>query len=662
MYPIFFHRSSKIGRERDLIGEDVGTNNLHSHKIKKRRRLLRQENEEHLQRHILDRDLIHSKKQQIEESQVITNHPSPQPIRSSLLFNPSVANLLDSWGLNLAIEPVEPPQVLDPKILEVVASWGGTSPIPAPIYPILEPALGKQFEQGRIPSSKLSYSSVDDIVKSWYAKANESLSLGTIDGSDREKGLGEGMKGVKGKMSKGQTDDASVSIFPSPSVLTYFPKSKELEKRPKGMANMMKGQTFVPVTVSPSPSMSTTFPSSIYYGKGMRGMSKTQTNTPSTSTSVPTTTAAPSRQSKGKMSLSKSPTSVPQLMPLAPVVLSPSTVQTDNPTVAPFPPISSPPVKAGKGMSSMMGTMGGSSNSKGKGMSKGTNTPTKQISLPPAPSIPPPSIPNTTPVGTPILSAPNILPTPPILSPNPPVPLNNPVSTPILFPFTPFLPIQPTPSNTPVTTPNLTPVSTPNKSPAAPLPAVPTITTPNMAPLAVAPLLTPVTPPILVPTPTAPIASPTQTVPTMTPPTQAPLTTPVAPLEPTTGNQVAATPYQVLYAPTTGPISAADFTSAIDVTCAHVEQAIMDVIAMSPFLVVNDISCRSVSTATAPTTISFETNVVFDPSSTIVLMTKDIDGIIQTSFRIPEVNTLISSLNMLPSNNPFSATAMVTYS
>jgi hypothetical protein len=151
-------------------------------------------------------------------------------------------------------------------------------------------------------------------------------------------------------------------------------------------------------------------------------------------------------------------------------------------------------------------------------------------------------------------------------------------------------------------------------------------------------------------------------VPTVTPPTNAPLLIPVAPPAPVAGNPVAASPYQVVYTPTSGPISAADFASAIDVTCAHVEQAIMDVVAMSPFTVVNDISCQSVMTATTPATISFETNVVFDASSTIMLTPGDIDRIISTAFQSPQVSTLIAGLNMLPSNNPFSASTTVTYS
>jgi hypothetical protein len=529
--------------------------------------------------------------------------PSQQPAKSLVYTHPALAPLVASWSI-VSTQPL--------------------------------PTLNGQFGSATPTPYLLWNPTIVNVVESWFEIAGVQPSLAAPSTSN---GRGKGKGGDKGM--SGET------AFPSPSTSTNSPTSNDFGKGKGGMGVGMKERTNSPTfaatndptcpqpAASPMPSsgLPTTSPGSTKK-KGKGDMSTTavpstikMSKTKHPSFNPPTPATAP----KGKGMGSKS---------RPPKTRSPIAIQV--PTLAPqqktCPPVTIPPLPP---------------------------TPTMPMTVSPNP-MPIPSAPINPPLSSPISS-------PAIGAPNN-VPNQSPLTMPVLMtPNQIPTSVVPTPVAPPFPTPVTSPAtSTPTETPlAVPVP----ISTPN-APVLTSPNQTPVLSPI-VPTPTAPItlvptAAPVLTnAPTIAPvPVQAPVSSPgtiiptIAPVPvpvSSPGTTISASPFQVVYDPTPGSVTAANFVPAIDLTCANVEKSIMDVVNLSPFIVLSDIRCEPTTTTTAPTTITYDVVVIFDTSSTVIPTTSDIDQIINVSFQSPQVDTLISDLNLLPSDNPFSSTTSATY-
>jgi hypothetical protein len=170
--------------------------------------------------------------------------------------------------------------------------------------------------------------------------------------------------------------------------------------------------------------------------------------------------------------------------------------------------------------------------------------------------------------------------------------------------------------------------------------------------------------PVPVSMPTSTITAAPMNIPMALPVTLSPvILAPVPVSVPIPGISVRATPFSVVYTPTSAPVTAIDFMSAIDLTCIHVKESLRAIIGLNPFNSLVDITCTSVSTSTAPAaSISYDVVIIFSPTSSMVLTTNNTDDILEIAFLPPEVTNLINDLRTLPASNPFSTVTSTVYS
>lgn len=203
------------------------------------------------------------------------------------------------------------------------------------------------------------------------------------------------------------------------------------------------------------------------------------------------------------------------------------------------------------------------------------------------------------------------------------------------------------PNSSPTTafpSPTISPTSFVHVVPTAAAPSFLPVKLPTAFPISLAPMLPTV----------APIAAPKS-------PTVAPVAAPTAAPPSTNNTIVTASPFDVVYSPTPGSVTQQDFAPAINLTCAHIEQYIMQVYSLGPFIKLNHVTCSAFATATSPTKISFNVSAAFGNDSIFIPSQGNIDQLVSVALRPPEVNKLIGELNALPASNPLSATTNITY-
>lgn len=154
-------------------------------------------------------------------------------------------------------------------------------------------------------------------------------------------------------------------------------------------------------------------------------------------------------------------------------------------------------------------------------------------------------------------------------------------------------------------------------------------------------------------------ASPTALVSTTEDPTMS-LTAP-----PTiSGAAVRSSPFAVEFTLSSADVpSASDFNEAADVTIAFLNDYFVALFDLSDSTILEQFTGFQIGTA-EPSTIGFETVLMFDLSSTLIPEPFDIDNALETAFSPPTAQTLLQDLSALDASNPFSTANAVglTYS
>lgn len=571
---------------------------------------------------------------------VTTSSPSPSSTATAntLGFDQKVNFLIQDTELNATGKP-------DTKV-EAKGSIG-SSPTPSSILPThsLTPqpngvfassaSTSKKGSKGGAPtlsvspspstsatSTSSSQSPTSELKSKAKTPSGKGMNMRTPSSLSGSKGMGMTPSRGKGRTSKIPTI-ITPSLSPFPTTGSNSKKGPAASKQPspgKGMgmapsptssSNSKKG---LPAPTQP---MAPSRPSP---GKGMSKSSKNP------AASVPTISNAPAPGGTGKGGgiSKKAPTKQPVSSGPSPSSQSqiPTTFTStlNSQTQSPSPSISPQAATPVAPVAKLPTTL--------------TGVPTVQPKNPtPSIKIPTQSPQAATPV-TPVAKLPTTLTGTPTVQPKTPDPITKRPSTGI-----------------PTTQPKTPTTKSPSRSPSfskSLSPSQPTTISPSRSPTG-APIRAPATNP-----PTQlPVVSPTKT-PTTSVPTPVPVLVP--------GTVVSATPYSVVYVPNVASPTDAQTAQAAQVTCAHVEDYIKDVFALSdPFVVVLDTSCQQVGSATNPTSISYVFNITFADTSDFIPSQADINRLIAISLREPQSSLLINSLSQLQ-NNPYSGTTSVIYS
>jgi hypothetical protein len=211
----------------------------------------------------------------------------------------------------------------------------------------------------------------------------------------------------------------------------------------------------------------------------------------------------------------------------------------------------------------------------------------------------------------------------------------------------------PTPSPTPLVEPEATdvPTAAPVAASGAPTPAIDTgAPTPAVVSGAPTPLIE-----TNVPTPAIDTEQPTV----------APVGTSVptaAPMIPTGGIPVDASPFSVTYETVGADPTEAQFTDAERITREYLEQFFVDFFEFSFEGEYVSLSVGVLENTVGPPRIGYNLTAFFLPGAEAIPTEEEIDIVVQTAFSQPSVQTLILELRTLAMENPFSSTSTVSYS